>query len=116
MQSEPLFFESANLSAAWASSFLEVMRRGIAALTPLVVSITDFDDEQLPREHPGIRAVLEKALQRYGGDLTVEAVASTIFPHTFWRPGVPRDVLYGRYRRIVSRLHEDVRNRNGLYF
>jgi len=116
MRSEPLFIEEASISAAWAAALCRVIDRGIEALTPLVVSITDFDDQQLPRENIVARSALDRSLKLYGKGLSVETVAGTIFPHTFWRPGIPRDRLFARYRRMIPRLKKDLRNRNGLYF
>ncbi len=116
MRSEPLFIDTGNISVAWAKALCRVIDRGISALTPLVVSITDFDEEQLPLENGELRRALDCSLKIYGKGLSVETVAGTIFPHTFWRPGVPRDRLFHRYRRMIPRLKHDRRNYNGLYF
>src|SRR6185503_21392260 len=71
---------------------------------------------QLPRENMDARRALDRALAKFGNGLCVETVAGTIFPQNFWRPGVPRDRLFTRYRRIIPRLKKDPRNRNGVYF
>jgi hypothetical protein len=113
---EPRMAEDGNLSIRWAESFCRAMDPGLKAFTPLVVSITNFGDDGLPVEDPDIRAALEEAMGEFGKGLSVETVAGTIFPHTFWRPGVPRDRLFARYKSIVPRLRRDARNRNGLYF
>jgi hypothetical protein len=116
MRCEPLFIDQASISAAWATALCRVINRGIAALTPLVVSITDFDDQQLPREDIDTRRALDRSLAQFGKGLSVETVAGTIFPQGFWRPGVRRDRLFSRYRRMIPRLKKDPRNHNGVYF
>jgi hypothetical protein len=116
MYSEPRFEACGNLSIAWANAICRVLDRGVAALTPLVVSVTDFDDDQLPREHAAIREALDRSLRVHGSGLSVETVAGTIFPNSLWHPGVNREVLFRRYRNMIPRLKRDSRNRNGLYF
>jgi hypothetical protein len=116
MRCEPLLIEDASISAAWATALCRVLDRGIDGITPLVVSITDFDDQQLPRENMDARRALDLSLAQFGKGLSVETVAGTIFPQSFWRPGVPRDRLFARYRRMIPRLKKDPRNRNGVYF
>jgi hypothetical protein len=116
MRSEPLFIDEASISIAWATALCRVVDRGIGGLTPLVVSITDFDEQQLPRENMNTRSALDRSLQQFGKGLSVDTVAGTIFPHGFWRPGVPRDRLFTRYGRIIGRVKKDPRNRNGVYF
>src|ERR1700730_13848371 len=50
-----------NLSVAWVRTFTELVAPGVKALTPLVVSVTGFDNG-LPEEVPGIRSLLDEAL------------------------------------------------------
>lgn len=116
MRCEPLFIDQASISTAWATALCRVIDRGIGGLTPLVVSITDFDDQQLPRENAEARRALDRSLAQFETGLTVETVAGTIFPQGFWRPGVPRDRLFERYRRMIPWLKRHPRNQNGLYF
>jgi hypothetical protein len=113
---EPRVTGDGNLSLRWAEAFCRIMDPGVRAFTPLVVSVTDFRDDSLPVEDVEIRAALEVALLEFGKGLSVETVASTIFPHFFWHPGVARDLLFARYQSIVPRLRRDRRNVNGLYF
>lgn len=93
MHCEPLFIDEASISAAWATAFCRVMDQGSAGLTPLVISITDFDEQQLPNENIAARRALNRALAHFGKGLSIDTVAGTIFPHSFWHPGVPRDRL-----------------------
>ena len=93
-----------------------VIDPGIAGLSPLVISITDFDEQQLPCENMDARRALDRALARFGQGLSVNTVAATIFPHSFWHPGVPRDRLFARYRAMIKRIKKDPRNHNGVYF
>jgi hypothetical protein len=113
---EPRLAASGNLSLQWAEAFCRIMDPGVQAFTPLVVSVTAFGADLLPVEDAEIRAALEAALREYGNGMSVETVANTIFPHSFWHPGVPRGRLFTRYQSISPRLRRDRRNVNGLYF
>ena len=113
---EPRLTDGGSLSLQWAEAFCRIMDPGVQAFTPLVVSVTAFGEDSLPVEDAEIRAALEAALQEFGTGLSIETVAGTIFPHSFWHPGVPRDLLYVRYKSIAPRLRRDRRNVNGLYF
>src|SRR5439155_14389585 len=108
--------DGGNLSVQWAEAFCRIMDPGVQAFTPLVVSVTEFGEDSLPTEVDDIRTALEVALRSFGKGLSVETVASTIFPHSFWNPGVERGLVFQRYGRITSRLRKDRRNAYGLYF
>lgn len=116
MASPPFFVADGNLSVAWAEAFCRVTDRGIGALTPLAISITDFDEAQQPREVPAIRKALDMALLEYSPQLPVETVAGTIFPNSLWQPGVRRTEFFSRYRAMIPRLRRYPLNRNGIYF
>jgi len=88
-------------------------------MTPLVVSITGFRDNQ-PAEIPAIRSLLDNELNRRGM-LAVHSIANTIFPYSLWDQTAPADVaarrLFERYHRLLPALRRrDQRNRHGTYF
>ncbi len=117
MSVRPVFLISDNLSHAWVAAFRVLMLPGVRSLQPLVVVLTGFDEEGLPYEDWSVRTSLDVALDRNGTRLSVESVANTIFPHSFWRPGVPRQRFFERYRRLQPRLkRKDRRNSHGRYF
>ena len=106
---------SENLSTAWAELFLELMKPGVTKLSPVVVTISDFDDRFLPRENPAIRSALDLILP---SENKCRTVASTIFPNSVWRPTVADNArdLYARYERIWPRIKKCRGNSHGVYF
>src|SRR5438876_2754260 len=117
MTVQPAFLSSDNLSHAWVAAFRSLMESGVTSLQPLVVVVTGFDDDGLPHEDQVVRQSLDAALESCDTRLSAETVANTIFPHSLWRPGVPRDRFFERYRRLEPRLkRKDRRNSHGRYF
>ena len=111
--SRPYIAQSPNLSLAWTEVFLKLMEHGVNKLSPVVVSISEFDAKSLPVEHVAIRSALDQII-----DQSCQTAASTIFPNSLWRPSAEDDVqqLYDRYERIWPVIAKDHRNRNGVYF
>lgn len=107
--------QSENLSNAWAEVFLELMRPGTAKLSPVVVTISEFDQSSLPVEHAVIRTALDALLQ---DGHKCRTVASTIFPNSVWRPADVNNAadLYTRYERIWPRVRRTRANSHGVYF
>lgn len=115
-----------NLSRAWVRALATLVDPGVEALTPLVVTVTGFD-EGLPREVAGVRTLVDDALAelhaqqttgtgtRAREPLTCQGVANTIFPGSMWSPGGDRQLLYKRYLAMVPRLKRRGSPR-GLYF
>jgi hypothetical protein len=101
------------LSVAWGRALeLIAARREVAALT---VAFTEFDDDGRCLELPAIRRELDRLL-RSRGHGSVETVANTIFPESFWNPKAPRTALYTRYTRILPKLRGVRANSHGTYF
>lgn len=116
MAIEPFTPPSGNLSEAWAQVFLRLTAPGVTGLSPVVVTVSDFNEGK-PVELSSIRTPLDAALVQQGHS-TVNTVANTIFPESLWQIGVPNNdrELYARYDRIWPRIQRDRLNRRGVYF
>lgn len=103
--------ESDSLTDAWVAAARATL---VMTQSPLVVSLTDFDP--LPTEDMDFRGRLDELLQARGRNKTT-TTAKTIFPYTFWRPGVAREAVFDRYLRLFERRLRGVpANRRGTYF
>jgi hypothetical protein len=110
------YVEHTNLSTAWGTALRVISETGSKEVGPLTVAVTGFDPNGIVQENTEIRAVLDDLLASKGMQ-TVDTVANTIFPTSLWDPAKDREVLYNRYRRILSRiLHSSIKNRRGIYF
>ena len=118
-----------NLSVAWIEATDAVMRAGVDAIEPLVVTLTGFDGDSRPLEVPAVAALIDaellhlqseyekkKGKKRQHRALSVSTVANTMFPEALWNPAAPRATLYATYAKMLPRLKRDTRNPNGLYF
>ncbi len=117
MNKELFVPNSRNLSLAWAETFLHLMEPGISELTPKIISVTDFDDQEAI-ENTELRQYLDSKLIA-SKHHTVEEVAGTIFPSSLWNPAQPNNaqLLYERYDKIWPRIQKrDSENRLGVYF
>src|SRR5438552_14764753 len=98
--------ESPNLSIAWAQLFLKLMEKGTKELSPVGITITEFDRTGLPMEQDGIRELLDtylyKLTRRKNRPLNCRDVASTIFPISMWnRAAKDRgEHLFKRYEAV----------------
>jgi hypothetical protein len=107
------FIEAPVLSIAWGRALeLVVAQRNLAALT---VAFTAFDDDGRSVETPAIRRELDAVLQSRGHG-SVETVANTIFPESFWNQDSARTQLYARYVRVLPKLRKIRANSHGTYF
>lgn len=107
--------QSGHMSHAWAEVFLELMKPGVAKLSPVLVTVSEFDEHRLPLEDGGIRAALDQFL---ANEQNCRTVASTIFPNSIWRPRIANNAedLYTRYEKIWPRIKKCRLNSNGVYF
>lgn len=116
----PEVIPSGNLSLAWGEVFLKMIDETKASYAPVVISVTDFDENQLPRENAVIREAVDKALASFPKCFSVRKTALTIFPNDFWefkkRP--PHEEFATWFRdRVFPTLHRmDRHNRGGTYF
>lgn len=79
----PLVISDTNLSHAWGRTLWHVVKNGGDKITPLIVSITGFQDSR-PNEDNNIREALDAFLEGEN-HYSVEIVAFTIFPQRYWQ-------------------------------
>lgn len=105
--------QSGNLSLAWSEVLLKLLDRGINKLSPVIVTVSEFDAESLPVEQDAVRQALDAIIRQ-----PCRTVASTIFPNSLWFPDVKdnAEVLYMRYDNVWPRVARHRNNRNGVYF
>jgi hypothetical protein len=117
MAIESFFSQSHNLSLAWAEMFLKLMQPGITTLAPAVITITQFDADQCPREHLDVRHALDRALEGHQKQ-SCQTVATTLFPESMWQPGAPGTAtdFFSRYERIWAKIQRHPLNHRGVYF
>jgi hypothetical protein len=115
----PLLIDEENISHAWAKAFLHIIDHPGKEISPLVVSITGFNDG-IPNEDIDIRQSLDKCLAD-NDEQKIHTVANTIFPDSLWRLSkYQRHELFERYLKFLPRAkaikHCKQKNRRGLYF
>jgi len=114
----PFIVDEPNISRAWAKVALHILDHSGTEVSPLILSVSGFNDSRLIDEHPDVHAELDAVLQA-NGHQTIEDVAHTIFPQRIWK------IAQGD-RAYLFRLYQDVFNRyqvinkrangRGLYF
>ncbi len=110
------YVEDNNLSIAWIKALQLVSAPGKKEVAPLVVSITEFDENGRPRESSAIRTLIDDLLVSEGMQ-SVETVASTIFPFRMWNSEAERSELFARYFAILPKLRKaSSKNKHGIYF
>ena len=115
---KPVVIDESNLSRAWSRLLLGVLGGAGTELSPLVLSMTGFDDKGMIPEDPTVRQALDQLLTRKGRH-KVEDVAFTIFPQRLWKISCGnRERLFALYRATFPRwktMNKRVNGR-GLYF
>lgn len=114
----PQLLESDNLSLAWGEVLSRILGPGGTDISPLVLSITGFDDDGDPLENAAVRAALEELLESEG-KRDVDNVAFTIFPRRYYKMvSGDRAELYSLYRESFSRIQDynPRNNKRGSYF
>jgi hypothetical protein len=110
--------DEADLSLAWAKAVIHVLDRPGPEISPLILSVTGFDDDGAVIETPAIRGALDVLLLAKD-KLSVEDVAFTIFPQRIWQVAKgDRAALFRYYRDAFPRYQamNPRHNRRGLYF
>ena len=80
---EPVMINDCNLSRAWARLLLRVRNRAGTEVSPLILSVTGFDENRMPREDSAVRQALDQLLELKGRP-RVDKVAFAIFPQRIW--------------------------------
>lgn len=114
----PLLVNEAGLSKAWAKAVLHVIENPGLEISPLVLSVTGFDDNGTANENPAVRQALDDLLLAKGLR-NVDGVAFTIFPQRLWQIARgDRTLLFELYRDAFPRYQamNPRDNRRGLYF
>ena len=115
---EPVVVIDSNLSHAWIRLLLCVLHGPGTEISPLVLSVTGFDDEGVVPEDPTVRQALDQLLKRKR-KLKVEDVAFTIFPQRVWKLSRGnRSRLFSFYRASFPRWRAMNKGANGrgMYF
>lgn len=116
---EPLVVFETNLSRAWSRILLRTAAKGAGTeISPLVLSISGFDEAGQVVETPAVRTALDTLLESKD-KFSVEDVAFTIFPQRLWDMAAgKRDRLFELYRKAFPRYQAMNRHLNGrgLYF
>lgn len=115
---EPETIVATNLSLGWASVLDRLARPGVDAISPLSLSITGFDGDNMPAEVPAIRNAIDMLLSAKD-KRDVENVAWTIFPQRYWlMSGGSRTVFFEMFREAFPRIQDynSQNNKRGSYF
>jgi hypothetical protein len=115
---EPVMINDSNLSRAWSRLLLRVLDGAGTEVSPLVLSVTGFDDKGGVPEDPAVLQALDQLLKRKGR-LKVEDIAFTIFPQRVWDMSRgDRTRLFALYRATFPRWQAMNKKANGrgLYF
>jgi hypothetical protein len=116
---EPLVVNDTNLSRAWSRIFLRTVTKGAGTeISPLVLSISGFDEEGKVEETASVREALDSLLKKKDKFL-IEDIAFTIFPQRLGDMAHgDRKRLFNLYKKAFPRYQAMNRHLNGrgLYF
>jgi len=113
----PQLFEGTSVSQAYAKVLLHIAEHPGTEISPLVLTVTGFDQGYDIPEDALLRSELDRLLGAEG-KLSVEDVAYTIFPQRLWTMAQgDRHKLFQYYKMAIPFYRKrDRRNRRGLYF
>lgn len=112
MSTTPIVFENNNLSIAWCEIFEHIINHSGFEITPLLLTLTDFDEIE------EVRKKINLSLLNHGFD-SIETVSETIFPQSIYQlKNYNRNDLYATYvDDILPRIKKiDKSNSRGTYF
>ena len=115
---EPTLVSDDNLSRAWARVFLNILDGPGTEVSPLVLTLTGFDENGMVFEDPTVRQTLDDLL-RHESRPDIESVAFTIFPQRIWELSRGNRVrLFSLYRETFPRWQamNKKANSRGMYF
>ncbi|MCA3248722.1 MAG: thymidylate synthase [Azospirillum sp.] len=113
-----MMIDETDLSRAWSRIFLRILDGRGTEISPLVVSLSGFDEDGCIAEAPELRDSLDQVLNKKG-KISIESVAHTIFPERLWRIARrDRARLFTLYKGVFPRYVAMNRRANGrgLYF
>jgi hypothetical protein len=114
----PLLISETNLSRGWAKLLVEAVDTPGSKVSPVVLSLTGFNEAGMPAEIPELRQAMDTALAAKE-KLDVEGVAYTIFPQRLWQIAQgDRARLFHLYSKTFPRYKAMRKRENGrgLYF
>lgn len=114
---KPTLIEAESISVAWGSALLKIVDNPGKILSPLLVSINNFNEDSLTEDNE-IYNELDRSLIETGNQ-NIKTVANTIFPYSIWKKNKQdRNKFYKNYIDILPRIKalEKIKNRRGLYF
>lgn len=115
---KPVVIDENNLSRAWSRLLLSILDGAGTEISPLVLSVTGFDNKGMIPEDPAVRQMLDQLLTRKGRS-KIEDIAFTIFPQRVWEISRGnRARLFTLYRETFPRWKAMNKraNHRGLYF
>ncbi len=113
---EHYLFTGTTVTEVWYQSLAAALKPGKKILSPVLMSLQDFDPDQCEIADP-VRTALDALYKKHNFN-SVITVANTIFPlHLSKLARGNRQTLYDSYKRVMDRrIAIDRRNRGGLYF
>lgn len=114
----PLLIDESDISRAWAKAVLHVIDHAGPEISPLILSVTGFDEQGAIPETSAIRTALDTLLAAKRMR-SVDDVAFTIFPQRLWQIAQgDRAALFQYYKDAFPRYQaiNPRDNRRGLYF
>lgn len=105
-----------NISLAWGKLLQALLAAPGGELSPVMVSLDGFDDNNQIKENSKIREELDKLLSKKN-EQSIDTVAYTIFPQRLWKISKKdRAELYRLYRYSFINYRKNPLNKDGLYF
>jgi len=114
----PLLVDEPDISRAWAKAMLHVIDHSGPEITPLILSVTGFNEKGSIPETSSIRTALD-ALLLAKAERSVDDVAFTIFPQRLWQVAQGDRAALFRYYKDAFLRYQAMNprdNRRGLYF
>lgn len=114
----PFVVDEPNISRAWAKVALHILGHSGTEVSPLILSVSGFNDSGVIDEEPHVHTELDTLLQEHGYQ-TIEDVAHTIFPQRIWKIAQgDRACLFRLYQDVFKRYRVINKRANGrgLYF
>ncbi|GEM_PF-584769 len=114
----PVLVDEPDISRAWGKAVLHVIDHAGLEISPLILSVTGFNERGVAQETSAIRLALDTLLAAKRMR-SVDDVAFTIFPQRLWQVAQgDRAALFRYYKDAFPRYQamNPKGNRRGLYF